>query len=253
MARIAEVYCENVHKEFQELYAVWPIGSDLTLGVYGEVRSNDVFVPIGHIDDYQVKWKGTDDNEPSHYEFSTEGVSEIGFTAKGESGAVRAKLEIGFSSGDAVFFNAAECKVTRIADQADLGRQLIELYKKGSWNPNHSVVSTLLASGATTVIASRQKEASIVMEASSDKVESIDLTDASIGLRVRSQRKVGLKVVTATNLTPLIGLAKIRQRFSGDWELRHAAVALEAEPFIPPAANAPSEQVEELIYFGTLR
>jgi hypothetical protein len=111
---------------------------------------------------------------------------------------VKAALEVNFSSQDAVFFNAAECDYTMIANKVALGKAVMAKYEQGEWQREWVVVTDLVKAGATTVAVSGAHTASIVFEATGD-VERINLADASVGLTARVRVTLGIRLLPQKN------------------------------------------------------
>jgi hypothetical protein len=121
------------------------------------------------------------------------------------------KLEIKFGSKESVYFMAAQGKWISYDSAFELGKRIMDLWQSNDspWERRFCVVTSLLDAGATTAIVSCADNASLVVEASAQGVKEINLADASVGLSVVQSSNVGLKVVAATGMRPLIGLMKI--------------------------------------------
>src|SRR5262249_26921849 len=124
----------------------------------------------------------------------------------------KATLEIGFSSEDAVFFNAAGCVFHSVAKKMALGKELMKRYAAGEWKREWVIITDIIKAGATTIVVSGGSNASIVLEATGD-VNQIDLANADLGLAVKSSTNVGYQTVSAKGLVPLFGLCKIQRKF----------------------------------------
>src|ERR1051325_9375476 len=123
MSSIASDYCDQMKKNFKVLYAVFPVNEPLVLGDYG-ILNDTVFVRIGNVKDF-----GVDIGKPrefpehtSNLDFTSEGSVSIDFHAKADTATppIKAGIDISFSSKHSVFFNAAGCVPTSIADQVAL-------------------------------------------------------------------------------------------------------------------------------------
>ena len=223
MASAAEIYADELHDNFQVMYAAWPPGEPLRLGDYGPIRGN-LFVRIGNItSDEKIAFESRHDPTRDQWEYKSAGSVALAFRGGGKatvSGAakVRAGLTVRFSKEDAVFFNAAECSLDSIEDQVAVGKAILKLFERKQWDGNNAIITHVVDSLATTVAISSDQKASISLEATGD-APNIDLADASIRFSVKAERNVGYKVISKDGLTPLIGLSKIQPKhpwpFSG--------------------------------------
>jgi len=116
---------------------------------------------------------------------------------------------VSFTSTHSVFFNAAGVFPALIENQIKLGNDIMELLKQGKWQKDFVIVTSLFKGGNTTAIVSASNNSSIDLEASAD-VPSIDLSNASLKLIVKSSKALALTVVTQGSLTPLFGLSGVQ-------------------------------------------
>ncbi|MGH7665142.1 MAG: hypothetical protein ACRENI_12760 [Gemmatimonadaceae bacterium] len=256
MSSIARVYTDELRDHFKTLYGTWEPNIPLRLGDVGEMDGK-IFVRRANVKDhrYALDFGEREDADHAHVDFqSTEGV-EVEFFANGAAPNVNARVEIKFSRKNAVFFNAADCASRSIEDQITLGEQILELYRANKWDASHRVVTSIVEAKATTVLISSANQGSVVIEAESDQVSNIDLTDASIGLRLGGYSNVGLKVVADTGLKPLIGLSRVRpKRIIGKPVFGQAIVRqLEAETLrlLELEASASPSSLDDELFFGT--
>jgi hypothetical protein len=222
MGSLAVEYCEQLKRHFKKFHATFPPNEPLKLGDFG-VLHDDVFERLGNV---RSRF-GVDFAErlglatAPLIDFSSKGSVEIEFTAAGGTTGggvpIKAGIELKFSRSDAVFFNAAACTFDSIEDQVELGERILKLYDDGRWERKFVVVTSLMRAGATTIVVSSSSNSSITLEASTPGVAAIDLADASLKLSIKRLKDVALKIVTAGEITPLIGLSKIHGGiFSGD-------------------------------------
>lgn len=214
---MAEIYTNNLHKHFKVLFANFPPGTPLRLGDYGEMNGK-IFVRRGNIaDDFGVSFEVREDQAKDDYEYKSGNSIQVAFNAKGSGTVggvvnVKAGLNINFAKENSIFFYAADCGYNSIKNQVALGRDIMKLFTEKKWNQNHVLITNLLSAGATTIIISGSKSASIALEAKSDQIEVIELADASIGLSLKSEKNVAFKQITKEGLQPLIGLMKVQSK-----------------------------------------
>ncbi len=210
MNELAHLYTKSTHDHLKPLFANWEPGRPIKMGDYG-IMSDYSFCHLGNIADLGITFKVRADHSPDQKSFSSEGSTNIQLNAKGEAYA-KATLEIGFAKKGAVFFNAAECRHSMIEDKPALGRRVMELHQSKTWEQAWAVVTDVVESKATTIVVSGADTSSILLEASAD-IASIDLSNASVSLSLRSERNLGFKTVAEKGLVPLIGLCKIQRPF----------------------------------------
>jgi len=213
MSSLAGDYCDQMKANFKVLYAAFPPNEPLQLGDYG-VLNDTVFVRIGSVSDFQIdigKAREFSDHKSS-LDFSSAGSVEIDFRTKADavSPPVKAGIDISFSNKHAVFFNAAGCVPTSVANQPALGEAIFKLLDAGKWQKKFCVVTSLMKADNTTIAVSSSSNSKISFNASSDTVANIDLTDASLSLNVTRIKDISLKVTTSGGLTPLLGFSAIR-------------------------------------------
>jgi len=207
-------YSESLRDHFKVFYANWPPGELLRLGDTGTLDGK-IFIRDGNVQsDLGLQVDSRTDQTGDHYSFKSEDSVSIGFTAKGQTTAqpglaARAAIEIGFSSKDSVFFNAAGVRHHSLENPALLGRLILELHKQGKWSPRRFVVTRLVESDNCTTIISGSSRSSIRLEAQSD-VPRIDLADASLKLDVATENSIAFEIVSASGHYPLLGLSGIK-------------------------------------------
>ncbi len=215
MATIAQIYTSALYRNFKPLYANWDPDQPIQLGSFGLLRGR-TYTPLGQFDNAALLKEVTNPN-PSQKTFASRGGTQVTFHAAGSAPAggialANAAVEIGFSSEDAVFFNAADCKFSSVADKVKLGKEIMKRYRDKSWEREWVIVTDLIRAGSTTIVVSGSTNASILLEATGG-VQQINLADASLKLSVRNSRNVGYQTVSKEGVVPLIGLCKVQWKF----------------------------------------
>lgn len=218
MDSVATSYCKTLQKQFRDFYAIWPPNAPIRLGDFGYLQGpvfsrKSSLASVGITD-----WKARSGRgAPSTYTCTTASGTEVKFHAKGEvnTGGVplaKATAEVKFSRGEAIFFNAAGCVLDEIEDQIGLGRTVLDMFAKKTWNDDWAVVTGIVRSGATTVAVSAEAGASVLLEASADQ-PNIDLANVNAGLHVGTSRSLSSLFVGEAGFTPLVRLSKVRRKF----------------------------------------
>jgi hypothetical protein len=264
MATVTEIYCEDLHDNFQELYATWPPGNPLRLGDFGLIRDHDVFVRQGNIaDKFGITFKPRDDSTGDDYEYTSSDSVTVAFHGKlngnAGGGTVNAGVDIGFSSKNSVFFVAADCTTTSIEDQVTLGEEIMDRFAHKKWNRDWAIITSVIGAAATTVAVSGAANASISLEAKDSGLPAVNLADASIDLAISAEKNIGLKLVSATGTKPLIGLAQVQPKwhvgpFHGKGnKFGPRSVMLADSVLAAEVADPGKGKVERLFYFGHRR
>jgi len=213
---LASIYCNALKHHFKVFHANWLPGTPLKLGDYGQVIGG-TFRRIGNIQDEGIaEIEIRTDQTEDQYEFvssaETEFIFQVGGGGSGNTlGSVRAGLEIKFGSANSIFFNAAGCTLDSIENVRQVGDALIDADKRGNWKRPWSVVTSLVRSGATTIVVSGSKDSSIKLEAAVEGVKEIDLADASLKLVMRNQRNVAFKLIAKDGLMPMMALMQVQR------------------------------------------
>lgn len=216
MSSIAKIYTSAVRSNLKPLFGNWQPSQPVSLGDYGILR-DDTFICLGNIKDLGIVITEEQSERTDHQYFASKSGAEVSFSAKGSplpGGAVdvNASMSVAFSSSEAVFFSAAECRYSMVKDKVALGAQVIERSHKHTWKREWVVVTDRVDAGSATIVVSGGDSASITFDATGD-VAQIDLAKASIGLSVRTAKNIGYQVVAEKGLTPLLGLCQIQSTF----------------------------------------
>jgi hypothetical protein len=255
MSDLPRLYTTALYNNFRPLYANWDPDRPVDLGTYGILR-NRLFIPLGNFKDRTLLKEDVNPN-PSQKTFSSKGTTQVTFHALGSAPAGgpaqgKATLEIGFTSEDAVFFNAAGCVFHSVADKVALGKEIMKRYVAGDWRREWALVTDVIKAGATTIVVSGAGNASIVLEATG-KVKEIDLADAGLGLSVKRSTNVGYQTVSAKGLVPLFGLCKIQRKFIFWKDFGPLGTGGEGAESLEDAASPVSVKPDvDEVYFGQL-
>jgi hypothetical protein len=260
MSALASIYADDLHHNFKTLYATWPPNASVRLGDYG-VLQGSVFVRLANVaDSYNLTFKERRDTKlAGNYDYASADSTDVEFHAGGSvtpGGApLKASLDISFSSASAVFFNAASCVPVSIEDQIDFGNRIMSFYQTGRWERKFVVVTGLLESANATVIVSGSNNSSISLEASSDKILNIDLADASLKLAIRRAKNVAFKVITESELVPLISLSKVQGSIFDDdhFEPQIGRLTAPLESEKAPELTIIKRPNGEMVFFGVTR
>jgi hypothetical protein len=258
---ISEIYTDEIRKNLRPLFANWQPDQPVKLGDFGKLQGN-IFIRLGSVSQFGITFAERSDSRGTQQFFSSKGTTDVKFNAAGSAPAggtvnVKANVEINFSSEESVFFNAADCKYSMIADKVALGAEVMKLKQKDKWKRSWVVVTDVVESGATTLAVSGSSSSSIILEATGN-VPNIDLADASVGFTIKSARNVGFQLVAAKGLTPLIALSQIKSPFPlwfGEGGFQPLSMTIFGSDVVRTLQNTPevkTEESEEELYFGQI-
>lgn len=223
MSDLFRYYTDDVHANFDPLFAAWPPTTQVALGDFGYLRHN-VFERKSNL-----KYRGiafsTEPPDPgiSTYDYSSKGavrVSASGAAAtSAPQGNAQAKIGIEFKREGSVYLHAIGCAEIRVKDEIELGNRLVALFLAGQWNDDWVVVTRVVTAKSATILMASDKDASITLEASGQS-QPPDLLNANVKLSASSERNIGLKVITESELTPLFGLSQVRDRILNNPDFR---------------------------------
>jgi hypothetical protein len=211
---LARNFANKIRREITGLHANFPPARKLELGDYGRIE-DDVFQPQGNIRQLGINFGVRPGDSETNFEFSSDDAVEVEFVLKGEVRpggvpAARAGLEIRFSREEAFFFSAAGCVIDQMENQVAVGQELVQQLRDGAWEADYYVVTNLVRSKSTTLVASASKNSEIKLEAKSDAIQEIDLADAGVGLRRKSKRNTSFEMITESGHMPLMQLSRLR-------------------------------------------
>ncbi|KGO87394.1 hypothetical protein Q765_06940 [Flavobacterium rivuli WB 3.3-2 = DSM 21788] len=246
---IAKVYADSVKKNQKILYGVWEPGFPVKLGDFGIMNGN-IFTQLGNISeledlkDFEIKYR-TDETKDEKTFISERGVTfnikpQVAGTVEGVKG--NASIDVNFSKEGSVFFNAAECVYEIIENKYELGKRLLEIHRKSKhiWKKEFVVVTDRVNTKRALILISTSSDFAISLEASAE-VPVIDLSQASLGLKISFQKSSGYKFISEDGIIPLVGLSKIQSPFP--WFTK------EMKPF---TARYSSQMVESIKDFKML-
>jgi hypothetical protein len=221
MSSLAGDYCNQLKQQFRTLFGAFPPNQAISLGDFGTVK-DDQFTFLGNITDaFGVTFDSNEfPDKTAQFILQSEGSTDIEIHAKGDATptgvSATAGIDVAFTSTHSLLFNAAGVFPAQIENQIKLGNDIMDLFKQGKWQKKFVIVTSLYKGGSTTAIVSATGNSSVDLEASAD-VQSIDLSDASLKLIVKSSKALALTVVTEGSLTPLFGLSGIQGVFNDDF------------------------------------
>jgi hypothetical protein len=211
MAAAYEQYCKEMFQKFGYL-ATWTPGVQLQLGDIGIVDKWQ-FTRLTNLADLDpaIGFQVRDDTSKEVQKHASSGSTSVTFKAAGKApqvGSVLSQAEAGFTvefkRSFSTVYEAVGCVTPSIKDQATLGQEILNRYRKGKWNKEWVVITELVTADSATVLISQNSNSKIELSASGAVAAgSISLADASAGLQVAFARDMATSIICQSGLTPL--------------------------------------------------
>lgn len=247
MAAISTLYTNAVFSNLRPMFGNWEPSAPLAIGDYGYLVGQR-FERMGNIDRFGLRPKVQETGTADHKQFtSDQGVSvKLGAAAQASAGGVNGsgKVEISFSDSGGVFFNAAGCNYSSVADKHGLGEQLKKL---DGWDREWAVVTDVVQAGSTIIAISEAGGAKFVVEAkAADK--QLNLADASLGFNISLEDKVGYSLVSQKPMPLLFGLCRLQYKLLQGTQFRAFSAVLSPaqQPAPKPAKEAGEPEFTQL-------
>jgi hypothetical protein len=261
MNNVMTIYSDTVYNNLRPLHANWEPAQPIELGDYGLLLGH-AFQKLGNVSQRGIKIGEIIKDDVGDQKIFASGTNtNVSFHSAGTApvGAVadaKARVDISFGSEGSVFFNAAECSYSMIADKTALGEAVMQAFDANDdrkWQREWAVVTDLVRSKSTTVAIATGTNAKVSLEAAGN-IQQIDLAKAEIGLSLGTCTNVGYQVIAKAGLVPLIGLSQIQTKF-WDWNPKFRPLAsafLSNRTVIDRLLVSPSVQTEAVkdLFFG---
>jgi hypothetical protein len=215
------IFRKEFAKHFTNHHANFPPTQPVEVGDFGVIE-NGYFRKLGGIKSvFEIDFEPIPDPDPTNEEFKSDNSVTVSLVAKGDittggTPAIKASLDLGFSSSRALFFNAAKVSYIAIKDLVSVGDKILELKKSGKWKKNYVLVSSVLKADRVILVISGSSNASITIEAKSDAVPKVDLADLGVKLEVKRSSNVAYQVVADQNLVIGFALSRVYNRIFQD-------------------------------------
>lgn len=209
MSKAWEQYVSEMYKKFGYI-ATWTPGVQLKLGDFGIIKDKK-FDRIANIGSLGITFQTRpDSSEESQKHTSTGNVSVI-FKAAGKApqvGSVLTEAEAGFTiefkKSKSTVYEALGCTAPSIENQLEIGKKVIELYKKGDWNKDWVVITELVEAKSATVLISNSSNSKIEISVKGNiSGATASIADVNAKLQVEFSRDMNTQLVSEKGLTPL--------------------------------------------------
>jgi hypothetical protein len=214
MVTASELYVKSIYDRFSYL-ATWLPNTRLKLGDVG-TQQGAMFKRMTSLKEMGIDFKLRAGDQPLDFTYTSQSGVAVHTKAAGEL-AVGTTLPVGqagvlieFSQEGAFLFQAIHCQVDEIENKVALGHTVIQLYQERTWEPNWSVVDTVVKANSATIVVSNSHSAALELTAKTATLIS-DLANLDVGLGVNAQRGDVIQFLAQKGLMPLYRLSRLKQ------------------------------------------
>lgn len=218
---IERIYTDELAKNFG-YYATWMPGVPIRLGQIGTLDKN-VFTPVSSLDNFKIRFGIMRDRTKNDFKYSSEGAVTITQKLKGEAakgtklGEADAGIIIEFNKSNAIYFRAVGSSNHYIADKINLGRTILELYKKGEWKKEWVIITQIVDADSATILISKEKGAKLEVKAKADlKPAELDITNVDLASGIEYSNALSFKIVAKAGINPLFKVMGIKDGWLSD-------------------------------------
>ncbi len=232
-------------------FATWLPGTPLALGDIGVFKQN-VFTKIGNLSDKGIAFDIERDTTQSDIEHHSSGEVSITIKAAGQTvegsqlPSIDAGVTVNFGNKNSILFKANGTTSPSIQNQIKLGKQIVELYRKGSWDKDWAVITELVHSTSSSIIISNESGGKIDLKVKGDiGANNIDIADADANFELVFAKGLSTKIIAEKGLTPLFKVSKVKSHIFSkpSFELK----GVRGMDLMTPEE---AQKNEEAVYFG---
>ncbi|MEV6823440.1 hypothetical protein [Amycolatopsis sp. NPDC051102] len=217
---IHEAYMREMYDEYG-YFAMWLPSVPLALGDVGTFTGHR-FDKKTTLADLGVSFRISSASDRADVEYSSSGA--VSMSADGAVGVTRTvpmvSLSITFSREGATFFQARECTEQSIDNLSELASALLPLCGNRIWRPNYVVVTSLVSTGPTMVLVSKDRGARVDLALDADGLGTpLPLAKAAGNFVVTAKSGLAASVMAPDGATPLFRAASMRRKLLGGRQL----------------------------------
>ena len=221
MASPQRQYTNELHDRFGYI-ATWLPGVPVRLGDIG-IMGPHGFEYVTNLKNFGIAFRVRRDSNATSYQYASAGAVSVSFNAAADApvlGQVASQASAGvtveMSRANAVLFVVQGARSPSIENQEELGRQVLDLHEAGRWQENYLVVTEVLEASCGTVLISSDSNARVEIAASGNAtINTLELANAQLGLRVRSSRNLHTQILASEGMTPLFRARGVKRRLLG--------------------------------------
>jgi hypothetical protein len=208
----SDFYVKEIFKKFGYI-ANWLPNSPIKVGDVG-IMEGYYFKRQGSLKELNLNFETREEQISVNFSYSLKAdiTIESDGSAKIYDKAATAALKIGFNAAGSFVFETTGCKITEIENKISLGKEIKKRFKDGAWDSKWVVIDSIVSADVSTIIVSNSENSELRLSASAD-VSKVNLTDASMNLKIKSQSGEITKFIADKTLFPLFNTSKIKQSF----------------------------------------
>ncbi len=205
----------------------------------------------GSLTDFGIQFAAGRSDVESDMLYASAGATSIRIKAAGDPPPLgsaltieEAGVSINFSRSNAVMLQLNDCTSHTITDLHAVGKQVLKQWYDDKWPADYVVIAEVVTAGASTIAISNEAGASLDCTVKGGAAAGpVTLAKVNAALEIKHQDKVGMRIVSAKGLTPLVKTSGIRKRLIWPDEFRMTGTAESAEftnvdyTRLPPAAG----------------
>ncbi len=183
-------------------------------------------------------------------EYMSHGAVKVAIGAIGRASVAgvdvaQAEVNLSFSREGAVYMRLRECQSVLVENLDQLTRAVARIAESDGWGDDVYVVGEIIRAEDATVLVSSATGANVTLNARGPG-EVINLADASVSLSTGNASQMGVHIVAAQGLTPMLRLLRLTRRFFS--ERAH----LESKRLVdkPQDGELEGEESCELVFVG---
>ena len=214
-----EQYTEEIREEL-DYVAMWLPSTVVHPGDVCDVKDDKIRV-VSHLSEFGIEFEVVDMAVETGFDYSSKGEVSVQFKVKGDAAPPGSELAVdeagvsmSFGRTNAVVLQLANCTGQRLKSLHKVGQQVLDLHRDDAWPEGYVVVNETVTAGASTIVISNAKEASMDLVAKGAVGSGpLQLASLDAGLETKRASSIGIQIVAKPGLTPLAQFAGVQRRF----------------------------------------
>lgn len=214
MGSPVKLYQEEMHDNLG-FFATWLPGDTIEIGDIG-VLEGGRFRRMASAKDFGMNLHVTPGSAAQDVQYTSSKGTKIGTGVNADvANVANAAIKIDFSRAGAFVFHAAQLRLHRLENRAEVGQQIVQAYRDNKWNKDWLMIEALHTADAATIIVSEDSSAGIVLGARAAAIPSLMLADPQLDLSVSAVEGKIVHILGAKNLRPLYSCIRLRDSLFG--------------------------------------
>ncbi len=226
MQSVSKWYLDQIHDGYAGFHATWPpatngitVGSIVTIDDEGGIIHETTLAAEG----ITVLLKNSN---VSDIKITSGNGIEINNTGEGAVSKatavtkVHTSFTIDFKKDESVLFELTGCRLTEVANTADLRKQVLQKYEAKNWKKEWLIITQVITAASGTIIIAENANTSLHLTAKADvNLGRINLADASLDITVNSKGSGIHEYIAKNELSPLYKCMGLVKPFFGNTRL----------------------------------